>query len=219
MPPTPSFQPPRVDLREPQNLSSGTLAELISGAEGLRFEGFQLQDEDLRGTSWVECVLENVGIFDADLSALTVAESSLRSIHAPHLRAPRSSWREVHIGGSRVGAAELYESVLDSVQITGCKLDLVNLRGAKLTDVVFDSCTIGELDLTAASVRRIQFRSCQVETLVLSQAALAHADLRGAQLNSLVGMESLRGAVISPSQLADLSPRLAEHMGLKVLDD
>lgn len=219
MPPTPPFQPPKIDLREPADLSPGTDAQLVGGAEGLRFEGIELQDEDLRGTSWVECVLENVGIFGADLSALTVAESSLRGIHAPHLRAPRSSWRAVHIAGSRFGAAELYESVLDSVQITGCKLDLVNLRAAKLTDVVFESCTIGELDFSAASVRRLQFRSCQVDTLVLSQAALAHADLRGAQLESLVGMESLRGVVISPTQLADLAPRLAEHMGLRVLED
>lgn len=219
MSPTPPFQPPRISLGEPADLSSGTPAELIGGAEGLRFEGLELHHEDLRGTSWVECVLETVGIVGADLSAVTVAESSLRRIQAPHLRAPRSSWREVLIAASRFGAAELYESVLDSVQVTGCKLDLVNLRGAELTDVVFDSCTIGELDLSAASVRRLQFRNCQADTLVLSQAALAHVDLRGAQLASLVGMESLRGAVISPMQLADLAPQLAEHMGLKVLED
>lgn len=219
MPSTPPFQPPRIELREPAGLSSGTAAHLISGAEGLRFEGFQLQGDDLRGTSWVECVLQNIGIFGADLSALTVAESSLRGVQAPHLRAPRSSWREVLLESSRMGAAELYESVMDSVRVTGCKLDLVNLRGANLTDVVFDSCTIGEIDLSAASVRRLQFRSCQVETLVLSQAVLAHTDLRGAQLTSLVGMESLRGAVVSPAQLSELAPSLAEHMGLTVLED
>lgn len=219
MPPTSPFQPPRIELREPADLPSGAAAELISGAEGLRFEDFQLQDDDLRGTSWVECVLENVGIFGADLSALTVAESSLRGIQAPHLQAPRSSWREVLLESSRMGAAELYESVMDSVRITGCKLDLVNLRGAKLTDVAFDACAIGELDLTAASVRRLQFRGCRVETLVLSQATLAHTDFRGAQLNALVGMESLRGAVVSPTQLTDLAPRLAEQIGLKVLED
>jgi hypothetical protein len=44
-------------------------------------------------------------------------------------------------------------------------------------------------------------------------------DLSGARLRSLVGVESLRGAIVSHEQLVDLAPILAEHLGLEVRSD
>lgn len=208
---------PSIDLHQPADLEPGTLADLLGTPEGRRFQGITVQNEDLTGTSIIDSVLENMGLVDSDLSAVSVLTSWLRGLNAPHLQAPRSAWRQVMVEGSRIGAAELYEAVFDTVMLRGCKLDLVNLRGARLTDVVLDSCTIGELDLTAASVRRLQLRSCDVDVLILSQASLAHADLRGCRLRQLVGLDSLRGAVISPEQLTDLAPSFAEQLGLSVL--
>jgi hypothetical protein len=44
-------------------------------------------------------------------------------------------------------------------------------------------------------------------------------DLSGARLRSLVGVESLRGAIVSHEQLVDLAPILAEQLGLEVRSD
>lgn len=217
----PSPQPlklPRIDLHQHDDLVPGTLSDLLGAPEGRRFQGMTVQNEDLTGASIIDSALENIGVLDSDLSAVSFVDSWLRGLNAPHLQAPRSSWRQTLVESSRIGAAELYEAVLDTVMLRGCKLDLVNLRGAKLSDVVLEDCTIGELDLTAASVRRLQLASCHIDTLVLSQASLAHADLRGARLQHLVGLDSLRGATISPEQLAELAPSLAEQLGLTVLD-
>lgn len=210
---------PQLDLREPRHLVPGTSSELLGEAEGLSFEGQELVGEDISGGSFVECSLQNLYVMDSDLSAVTIAETWIRGLNAPHLSAPRSSWRDVLLTGSRIGAADLYDGVLDSVHIQGSKLDLVNLRGAKLSDVVFENCTIGELDLAGCSTKRVQFIGCQVETFAATQASFAHVDLTGAELSRIIGIDSLRGAVISPMQLSELAPSLAEHLGLTVLED
>jgi hypothetical protein len=44
-------------------------------------------------------------------------------------------------------------------------------------------------------------------------------DLSGAKLRSLVGVESLRGAIVSHEQLVDLAPLLAAELGLEVRPD
>jgi uncharacterized protein YjbI with pentapeptide repeats len=49
-------------------------------------------------------------------------------------------------------------------------------------------------------------------------ASLEEVDLSGASLGSIVGVESLRGAIMSDTQLADLAPVLAAQLGITVRD-
>jgi uncharacterized protein YjbI with pentapeptide repeats len=53
----------------------------------------------------------------------------------------------------------------------------------------------------------------------IAGATLSKVDLSGARLRSLIGVESLRGAIVSQAQLHDLAPLLAAELGLEVLDD
>ena len=53
----------------------------------------------------------------------------------------------------------------------------------------------------------------------MSGATLARVDLSGARLRSLVGVESLKGAIVSHAQLVDLAPLLAAQLGLEVRGD
>ena len=53
----------------------------------------------------------------------------------------------------------------------------------------------------------------------MSGATLRKVDLSGARLRSLVGVESLKGAIVSHAQLVDLAPLLAEQLGLEVRSD
>ncbi len=102
------------------------------------------------------------------------------------------------------------------VTVTGCKLGYVNLADARLEDVTFSACEIGTLDLRMAQARDVSFADCTVDELNVSGATLADVDLSGARLRSLVGVESLRGAVVSRGQLADLAPLFAEQLGIDV---
>lgn len=213
---------PQLDLREPPELS------VISAAEFLRSgvaERRRLSEDllpagesggDLRGVSLIESVWEEASLTEGDLSGLTVAESRLSRLNIPHLQAPRSGWRDVLLEDSRIGVVELYDAVLSGVKLSSGKLDLINLRGAELRDLLIEGCTLGEVDLTQASAHRVALRGTRVETLVLTGLRAQHLDLTGAEIGRIVGLEGLRGAVVTSQQLLELAPALAEHVGLKV---
>jgi uncharacterized protein YjbI with pentapeptide repeats len=52
----------------------------------------------------------------------------------------------------------------------------------------------------------------------VEQSTLQHVDLRGADLSDIAGLNALRGATISSSQLAQLAPLLAADRGIDVSD-
>lgn len=213
-----TFDEPRLDLQVPRELSTGDLAQLIADqhAEGLRFTSETLAEADLTGAGLVECELVDVVMDEVTMTGATVAESRLVRLSSPHLAAARSTWRSVEILSSRIGVAELYDAGLTEVRLAGSKVDLMNLRGATVGDVVLQGCVVEELDLGGASLRRVRLEDCDVRTLDLTGADLEHVDLRGARLSRLVGLSGLRGATVSPEQLLELAPSLAEHLGVYV---
>ena len=161
--------------------------------DGVHFDGLSADRAALAGTSLTEAVLARVNI--------------------PVLDAPRSRWTDVEISG-RIGAFTAYESSLRSIHFIGCKLSFVNLRASDLLDVAFTDCSIEELDLGGAKCRRVQLTNTQIGTLDVRQAKLVDVDLRGADRRKIAGLEHLRGATVTPDQVAMLAPLFADHMGL-----
>ncbi len=137
----------------------------------------------------------------------------------PALTWPIPTWRESGISGGRLGALMLAGATWTGVRIHGAKLGFVNLAGATLEDVVFEDCEIGGLDLRAARARSVVFVDSAIDELNVAGATLAGFDLTGARMRSLVGVESLRGAIVSPSELQDLAPLLAAELGIEVRAD
>ena len=105
------------------------------------------------------------------------------------------------------------------IRIRGSHLGFLNLAGAHLQDVTFEGCEIGSLDVRGAELQSVAFEDCRVDELDLAGATLSKVDLSGARLRTLVGVESLRGAIISHEQLIDLAPLLAAQVGLEVRPD
>jgi hypothetical protein len=58
-----------------------------------------------------------------------------------------------------------------------------------------------------------------MDELNVTGATLSRVDLSGVRLRSLIGVESLRGAIVSRRQLLDLAPVLAAQLGLEILPD
>ncbi len=185
-------------------------------AEGLRFADLDLDGLDLTGATLAECELAGCSLHETNLTLSRMLESRLVRANAPVLKAARSTWHDVRIEASRLGAVELYESEIDTVEISGSKLSFVNLRRARLKDVLLSDCVIDELDLSQATAERVAFVDCQVDTLLLQGARLTHVDLRGAELHTIGGLESARGAIVSAEQLLDLAPVMAAHLGIAV---
>ncbi|GAB3179687.1 pentapeptide repeat-containing protein [Nesterenkonia halophila] len=212
--------PPRIELVEPEDLIGGDVDQLarLGQAEGMRFAGATLADVDLAGGSIVGCRLDGVTLDGVDLTGATVAESMITGLGAAYLDARRTTWRDVEIADSRIGAAELYDAGLDGVRISTSKLDLVNLRGARIADVDLVDTHLVELDLGGAEATRLRLRGCRVDTLDLTDAWLADVDLRGAQLSRIVGLDRIGGAVISPEQLVELAGAFAAQLGVRVVE-
>ena len=202
------------------DLEDGDAAELAFSAQADRviLDGLDLSGLDLSGGRLSESILRGVTLSDADLTAATVAESIWERVNAPHLKAPRSTWRNVRIQDSRIGVGELYDAGISGLVLRGCKVDLLNLRNTVISDLLIENCTIGELDISGARVHRMTIMQSSIGTFEAREARLKDVDLRGAQLSRIVGLAGLKGAVISQEQLVELAPSLAGHLGLVVED-
>jgi uncharacterized protein YjbI with pentapeptide repeats len=130
---------------------------------------------------------------------------------APH-------FRNVEIDRSRFGSADLSDTRVEQLVVTGSKLGWVNLRASHLRDVVFRDCTFEELDLSGAQISRMAFVDCTAGKLALSRSTSRHLDLRGLRFDGVDGPEGLRGATLSGAQLAVMAGMFAEHFGIRVED-
>ncbi len=195
--------------------------EVLDGdmRDGEHYVRADFSDRDLNAASFTGCQFDQVQLMGADLRGAHFTGGRWSDVDAPVLRGPRSSWRNMIIERSRIGSAELYESVWRDVTITDSKLGYLNLRGSEWRDVIISDCGIDELDLNSATVNRLAFRNCQVGTVNLNDAKLTDVDLRGADLSTINGLAGIAGATVSDVQLMRMARLLAKHLKLNVLED
>jgi len=170
----------------------------------------------LDGVSFLASHLDRCGLDEASLRRGRLAECLLTEIHAVSLDLADAAWRETLVVDPRIGALSAPGCSWDNIRIRGGKLDFVNLSGAKLTDVVLERCVIGELDLGQAQVQRLRFDGVKLGVLDCAGARLVDVDFTGAEIGVVRGVDGLRGATISTTQLLDLAPLLAVHLGVRV---
>jgi uncharacterized protein YjbI with pentapeptide repeats len=186
--------------------------------DGLLLDGLDLSGVDATGVALDECLLRSCVLDDAVLTRARLTSCLLDQVRATSLEAQRSTWRDVVVRGSRIGALIVHGAELTRVTVAASRLDFVNLRGATAAQVQFTGCRIGELDVGQARLRDVRFVDCQVERLVLTGSELERVDLRGAGLTEVEGIGSLAGALIDGGQLQQLAPALAGHLGIAVAD-
>jgi uncharacterized protein YjbI with pentapeptide repeats len=132
------------------------------------------------------------------------------------MHAGDASWRDTLVAEARIGALLASGSAWDLVRLRGVRANLLDLRGARLTDVILEDCAIDELDLGDAELRSVRFEGCSIDDLAVEGTRLLDVDLAGARLGIVRGVAGLRGASITASQLVDLAPLLAVHLGITV---
>lgn len=199
-------------------LTERTAAEITEGQhhEQCHAVDLDLSGRDLRRTTFTESELVRVRLDGADLQGVHLAECRLSQLDAATFTSPRSSWRDVVLTGSRLGAVESYESTWRSLLVTDSKLGYVNARGSAWTDVTFRGCTVDELDLANARLSRVRLQDCRVRSLRVPAATLVDVDLREARIEEIEGLAGLSGAWVSEHQLTELAPLLAAHLGIRV---
>ncbi|MGU3411947.1 pentapeptide repeat-containing protein [Microbacterium sp. M1A1_1b] len=211
---------PRITSTEPVDLTDWQPGpgDVLSGdrIDGRRIARLDIDGERVPDLEIEECVIEQLHADGADLRGVRVHDSVVEHLDAPVLRASSSTWREVRIGGGRIGSAELYDAGLNGVEFVGMKLGFVNLRGATVTDVLFRDCVIDELDIADARLLRVSFEGTRIRAAEGSNTSIAHVDLRGADLDRVERLEGFRGATIASDQLFTLAPLFAAQAGYRV---
>lgn len=99
-----------------------------------------------------------------------------------------------------------------------CKLDYANFRHSEIERVSFEDCVLTGADFQGASIKATVFSRCQLVEADFSKADMSLVDLRGSELRPAGSVLGLRGAIIDPLQLMELSRMLAQELGITVED-
>jgi uncharacterized protein YjbI with pentapeptide repeats len=187
--------------------------------EATDFSGPDLARTEATGATFLACRFERCGLDEASLRHSRFSECLVSEPHASSLDVADSTWRDTLVTSPRIGALLAVGTSWSGVRVRGGKIDLLDLNGAKLADVVIEGTVIEELDLGTAQARWTRLVGCDIGVLDVTGARLTEVDLSGSTIREVRGIEGLRGATISPSQLLELAPALAAHVGLKVRAD
>ena len=184
--------------------------------DGLAFDGLTLNDLRGENATFLECGFRGCAIEDGSLRRARLRSCLLEDVRATALDASDSTWADVGVRGSRIGALVAPGAALARVTVEHTQLGYVNLRGASLSQCQFVDCRIGELDLGSAEVSDVRFLRCEIAGLGVRGGTLREVDLSGARLSGVEGVGSLAGALVSEAQLVGLAPALAAHLGIRV---
>ena len=220
MPKRPTLMAPSFDPLVLDDLTPGRSDDLRPRAslEGRSFTDIAVDAVDLESAELTACRVSALRASALGLRYAHLSELAMAGIDAPIWTTARGTWRDVEVDASRSGSIEAYESSWNGVHFRNCRLGFVNLRGSSLQDVAFTDCMIDELDVGQSKITRFAAPGTRIGRLLVEQSTLQHVDLRGADLSDIAGLNALRGATISSSQLAQLAPLLAADRGIDVSD-
>ncbi|WP_243740708.1 pentapeptide repeat-containing protein [Streptomyces sp. 8K308] len=209
--------PPNFRLPELRSFAEPGGLEPEGDYDALEFADLDLTGAEAPSATFLECALRRCVLNEANLRHARLLDGVLDAPRGVGTLLADAQLRDLEITDARLGGVQLSGATLTRVRVRGGKIDYLNLRQAKLVDVAFEGCVLVEPDFGGARLERVSFEGCELRGADLTAAELRDVDLRGTTLLDLTrGIDRLRGAVITPSQLLDLAPRLAAELGLRV---
>lgn len=175
-----------------------------------------LTARDLAGIAFHGCLLTGQTWTDTLLHGAELIDCRLVDSFAATLLAAHTTWRRVLVQRPRWGSAELVDSGLTSVHLRDGKIDYLNARQSRWTDVLIEDCAITNLDLGGWVGSRVSLLRCRIGILDVGGARFEDVDLRTSQFGVINGIDGLRGVTVDESQLMELAPLLARHLGIRV---
>jgi len=171
----------------------------LSGARLRRthFEGLDLSESDWEDVSVEDCLFERIDFSRARLTGLRLDRC--------------------HLLGCKLTRAHLTESVLSNVLFEECRLDATTLDDVQTAGPAgFTACVLVNAVIRDCRFDVATFDGCRLREITLTSCDLRGADLRGNRLAGIRGITSLRGVVIEPAQLADLTDAVMRDLDVVV---
>ena len=186
--------------------------------DAVSFTDLDLSEQNANNARFLDSALLRCRADGLQLRRARFVETLVADLQATTVDVAESVWRDSLITGGRLGAVAGSSTKWSRVRLRGVKLDFLNLRGATLQDVVFQDCVLGEIDASDAQLIDVDFSGSRLDAFGVRNATLTRVDLSHATLQALSGLDNLRGAIVSPAQLLDLAPLLADHLGIVVAE-
>lgn len=189
---------------------------------------FELEDVRIGSASLLEVDAGSGHVERVHLKDVDLGESKLRGVEfvdviAERVDAANGEWggaqvRRTLFSDARLTGLSFAEARIQEVSFKACKLDYANFRHSEIERVSFEDCVLTGADFQGASIKATVFSRCQLVEADFSKADMSLVDLRGSELRPAGSVLGLRGAIIDPLQLMELSRMLAQELGITVED-
>jgi uncharacterized protein YjbI with pentapeptide repeats len=147
-----------------------------------------------------------------------LADAVLSELDCAGHRFPRLELRRVELRTCRLTGAELGEATLTDTVFRDCQLDLAGFRHATLTRVRFSDCRLEEVELQHATLTDVLFERCSLRATNVSSARCQRIELRDCDLTALVGVDSLRRARMTVSDVLANAPVFAAALEIEIVE-
>ncbi len=194
-----------------------------------------LQEEaELVGLELCDAVLgnpihaQNINVSGCKFNNVDIYESRLQKFRANDFIAERGDMSVVNYSNStfirsefisiRLTGTNFTQTTFLDVVFSSCKLNMANFRYSKFKRVLFVDCEISEADFSGSSFELVVFENCTIEKVRFEQCTVKSLDVSESQISDTFGWLSMNNVTISPVQLIEISPLIAQEIGLQIRD-
>jgi uncharacterized protein YjbI with pentapeptide repeats len=179
-------------------LQPGVLTE---GGTAIEWQQGRATGVTLAGLAFQRCHLTDLAFAGCDLSTASFE---------------RSSWTRVALTDCRASALDLSGATLHDVAVVRGRAPHLNLRFAVTERLWFSHVALEDLDAYNADLRGARFDECDLTGAQLTSARCDGAVFSGCRLTGLRGVEALKGATVSGTDLWSVADLLAGALGITV---
>ncbi|MEU1207993.1 pentapeptide repeat-containing protein [Nocardia sp. NPDC005825] len=187
--------------------------------ECAHFDRLELDEPDVRNAVFTECAISATTVTGGAFRHARFNDVWVQGSRWIRTDLSETSWMDAEFVVDAFSGIEAFGATMRRVTFHNCKFESVNLRGAELRDVSFVDCVLRHVDISEAELTSVSFPGSEIEGLSLRRARLTNVDLREARSIDIAdGIESLSGALVTRTQLLDLTPAFAHTLGVIVKD-
>ncbi len=204
-----------VKTRTPVELKEGADFVLADDQEyeGFMFSGFENNNKKVLDIKLQECVIKQSNLSQSHLSSTKFVDIKFDNCDLSNLKIERGYLERVEFIKCRMTGFKAIESRFRDVLFKDCQLKLSQLRMCKFKHIVFDHCIITEGDFYGSDLSGTIFLDSDLTKAEMSGTKLPQVDFRSSKIEGInVSIESLKGAIIDPTQII----YLAGLLGVKI---
>lgn len=155
------------------------------------FQGLDVQERELRGIDFEECVFEECSFMETQLTACRFLQCVFKNCRLNLIRVANCSFNATDFEASQVIGVNWTEAnwpkrgLSNSINFSDCALNHSTFSGLKLPKIQMSGCVARDVDFSEADLTQGDFRDSDFGHSRFAQTKLTKADFRGAKNYSI----------------------------------